>query len=499
MERKKHINLGVLIYNNSYYKGASSNIGDYVQSLAAINIYRQIIQEFNNTEYNIKEFVDLLVKNELPNFNIVFIKRDNMYEIEQYNGLSNIITIMNGWWMHPYNENGDISFNIPSNITPIFVSFHLANDKLLQKQYIDELKKYQPIGCRDLKTTDKLKNKGIDAYFSGCLTTTIDFFKWNKQNDTIFNTDTKVKEGVYFSQMNPKWKNIDYKQGLIKALDILENYSKCKRVNTSRLHCYLPCLAMGVPVNFISPKGDPNIKTWGSKDRFDGLRELQNNPAKFLDLKSKLKIKTNFEVRKKIFENIFYTGKNILSGTIIGYDENRSKSTQPYYNILAGFVKCFNISNVVEIGTHKGGSSLAMINGNNNLQLVTIDVKEHDMAIQRLNKYSNCKRLIGDSLSTKIQDNVKNFFVKSGKTLLYIDALKDGKWIEKNIEFYKFLKPDYIILDDITINGTMINWWNNFSSNYNCFNFVDYLGIRCRNISELNCGFGLVFNYKKAS
>ena len=62
MERNKHINLGVLIYNNSYYKGASSNIGDYVQSLAAINIYRQIIQEFNNTEYNIKEFVDYLSK-----------------------------------------------------------------------------------------------------------------------------------------------------------------------------------------------------------------------------------------------------------------------------------------------------------------------------------------------------------------------------------------------------------------------------------------------------
>ena len=91
----KHINLGVLIYNNSYHKGASSNIGDYVQSLAAINIYRKIIQDFNNTKYNIKEFVDLLINNQIPNFNIVFIKRDNMHEIEQYNGLSNIITIMN--------------------------------------------------------------------------------------------------------------------------------------------------------------------------------------------------------------------------------------------------------------------------------------------------------------------------------------------------------------------------------------------------------------------
>ena len=299
----KNINLGVLIYNNSYHKRASSNIGDYVQSLAAINIYRKIVQDFNNKKYNIKEFLDLLIKNEIPNFNIVLIKRDNMHEIENYNGLNKIITIMNGWWMHPFNEKGDISFNIPKNIIPIFISFHVANENLLQNQYIDELKKYQPIGCRDLKTTEKLKNKGVNAYFSGCLTTTIDFFKWNKQNDTIFNTDTKAKNGIYFSQMNPKWKNINYKNGLIEALDILENYSKCKYVNTSRLHCYLPCLAMGVPVNFISPNGDPNIKTWGSKDRFDGFRELQHDSNKFLDLKTKLETKINLELKKYITQN----------------------------------------------------------------------------------------------------------------------------------------------------------------------------------------------------
>lgn len=196
-----------------------------------------------------------------------------------------------------------------------------------------------------------------------------------------------------------------------------------------------------------------------------------------------------------ISENIFNTGKTILSKTTIGYDEKRINETQPYYNILAGFIEYFNISNVIEIGTHKGGSGLAMMKSNNNLQLVTIDVEEHTMAIERLNKYDTCKRLIGDSLSTEIQDNVKEYFKNiNGKTLLYIDALKDGKWIEKNIEFYNFVKPDYIILDDITINKDMKKWWNNFSKRYNCFNFVDYLGRECRNISNLDCGFGLIFN-----
>jgi hypothetical protein len=45
---------------------------------------------------------------------------------------------MNGWWLHPYNKNNDASFKIPDNITPIFVSFHIANDKLYDNPNIGE-------------------------------------------------------------------------------------------------------------------------------------------------------------------------------------------------------------------------------------------------------------------------------------------------------------------------------------------------------------------------
>ena len=40
---RKKINLGILNYSNISRKWASSNIGDWVQSLAAINIYKKII------------------------------------------------------------------------------------------------------------------------------------------------------------------------------------------------------------------------------------------------------------------------------------------------------------------------------------------------------------------------------------------------------------------------------------------------------------------------
>ena len=295
------INLGILIYNNEYNKYATSNIGDYIQSLSAINIYRKIVQKFNNIEYDFEKFLGLVIKNEVPNFNIIFIKRDNMYDITQYQKFTNIITIMNGWWMHPYNDKKNISFKIPHNIIPVFTSFHIANEKLLTPIYLNEFKKYQPIGCRDLKTTNKLIKNGIDAYFSGCLTTTIDFYKWKNESNIIFNVDTLVKnKGIYFKHVNPKWKNVDFRIGLHDALYILKIYSKCKYVNTSRLHCYLPCLAMKIPVNFISPDGDTKKKTWGSKDRFDGLRELQNDITKFNEIRNNLENTVLCKINKLI-------------------------------------------------------------------------------------------------------------------------------------------------------------------------------------------------------
>ncbi len=301
MQSPKKINLGILIYNNKYNKYASSNIGDYVQTLAAINIYKKIVNETNKTNYGIREFLKIIFENKLKKFNFIFIKRDNMHDLKQYGGHKKIITIMNGWWMHPFNEKGDINFKIPENIKPIFVSFHISNEKLLQNKYINELKKFQPIGCRDMKTFQKLKNKGLKAYFSGCLTITIDFYKWKKQNDKIYCIDTKIdKKSIKITHMHKKWKNVHHKKGLLDALQLLKNYSISKAVYTSRLHCYLPCLAIGVPVQFISPSGDAKIKSWGSKDRFDGLRELRTNKTKFNKLRTTLKNDVLSKIKNKI-------------------------------------------------------------------------------------------------------------------------------------------------------------------------------------------------------
>src|SRR5690606_35429742 len=72
--------------------------------------------------------------------------------------------------------------------------FHMNNTAapfMLSEKGIAYLKKHEPIGCRDQFTADTLKAKGIDAYFSGCLTLTLDTYKVDdsERGDDIYIVD----------------------------------------------------------------------------------------------------------------------------------------------------------------------------------------------------------------------------------------------------------------------------------------------------------------------
>ena len=61
------------------------------------------------------------------------------------------------------------------SIFPLFISFHInpmAQSLMLSDNSLEYLKKYEPIGCRDNFTREVLSKKGIEAYYSSCVTTT---------------------------------------------------------------------------------------------------------------------------------------------------------------------------------------------------------------------------------------------------------------------------------------------------------------------------------------
>lgn len=279
------------------------NVGDNIQSLAA------------------KQF--------LPSVD-TFLNRENLGD---YKG-EKVKLIMNGWFTH------NIHHWIPSEaIDPVFVSFHMNNTAapfMLSEKGIAYLKKHQPIGCRDQFTADTLKAKGIEAYFSGCLTLTLDSYKvddslrgddiyivdplysYPRPEKIFYNTKATVRnilngkafqlgkkkkhlknfiskevlDTATFINQEPPSNTYSEVQKFEMAEELLKKYARAKMVITSRIHCALPCLAMGTPVIFIN-----GFDSFVDSCRFDGILELFNR----IDVNSKTGgFKANFNLNGKI-------------------------------------------------------------------------------------------------------------------------------------------------------------------------------------------------------
>lgn len=295
---------GLLTYaeNNSFF-----NIGDYIQSLAA------------------KQFLPQVDR---------FINRE---KLSQYKD-ENVKLIMNGWFTH------NIRHWIPSGkIIPLFVSFHINNTAspfLLNEKGVSYLKKHEPIGCRDGFTVEILKEKGIEAYFTGCLTLTLDSYKVDDslRTDKIYIVDPLygyvtrkkimnnykaflksiwsgkifelgkrsqhikkiidkniLKNAVYINH-EPKAGMFSQEEKFKMAEDLLNQYARAKLVITSRIHCALPCLALGTPVVFINGFDD-----FVDSCRFDGILDLFNR----IDIDAETgQFKANFALNGKITKNL---------------------------------------------------------------------------------------------------------------------------------------------------------------------------------------------------
>ncbi|SEK53678.1 Polysaccharide pyruvyl transferase [Aquimarina amphilecti] len=300
---------GLLTYdeNKNFF-----NVGDNIQSLAA----KQYLPK-----------VDTLLNRE---------------RLGDYKG-DPIKLIMNGWFTH------NIHNWVPSeDIDPIFVSFHMNNTAapaMLSEKGIAYLKKHEPIGCRDQFTADTLKAKGIDAHFTGCLTLTLDSYKvddsergddiyivdplysYPRAEKVFYNTKITIKNILNGSAFKLGKKNKHIKKFISKelletatfinqeppsntytdeekfdmAVELLNKYAKAKLVITSRIHCALPCLAMGTPVIFVN-----GFDSFVDSCRFDGILELFNR----IDIDSKTGSYTsNFGLEGKITNNT--TVKNL--------------------------------------------------------------------------------------------------------------------------------------------------------------------------------------------
>lgn len=270
---------GLITYKGIVYpKTNIINVGDYVQSIAA----RQFLPQ-----------VDVLVSRE---------------GLKAYDG-EDIKMIMNAWYMaNPAN------FPPSPKINPLYVSMHINSrikKDMLSPETIAHFKKHEPIGTRDEYTADILKEKGVNAYFTGCMTLTLGrTYKRDKPNDEVYIVDPlfdslslselvkqplrlgkriltgRIKESTWRKKILKSFftdellakanyitqlaEDVPSEVGFAMADEYLKKLCNAKLVITSRIHCALPCLAMGVPVIFI--QGGFDLKEVNC--RFGGITEF---------------------------------------------------------------------------------------------------------------------------------------------------------------------------------------------------------------------------------
>ena len=230
-----------------------------------------------------------------------------------------IIIIMNSWNII---EKGNRK--VPSNIYPIYLSYHISNIKNIDSITLNNLKKNEPIGCRYKFTQKYLQKKGINSYFYSCLTTNLDInFAVNqieRTNDIIF-VDFRFgefpKADKFIKSLKAyNFSNIKYKRHMIKsqyshlqrfkiAKQLLDQYARAKLVISTRIHGALPCLALKTPIIFVNKKYDIRypglyelLNTVGinSKGKFEINVKLNNNnyvvnPTNYLQYAHRLKIR----------------------------------------------------------------------------------------------------------------------------------------------------------------------------------------------------------------
>jgi hypothetical protein len=233
----------------------SGNLGDELQSLAA----RRFLP-----------YIDCVIDRETMN-------------AEPWFDRSEVQIILNGWFTHRP-ENWPPS----PRLTPLITSFHLSDEihpqnqrrisaakVLVEGSNLEYLKKHAPIGARDLGTRDLLERHGVESKFSACLTLTLERPREVMPGDYVCvnDVDAEILAAVRSRTRAPVRQTthrdrltIGSRRRMRKADALLRLYAGAKCVITSRLHCALPCLAVGTPVLLVMLRPDTY--------RFSGLLSL---------------------------------------------------------------------------------------------------------------------------------------------------------------------------------------------------------------------------------
>lgn len=215
-----NVKVGLFCYSNS------TNVGDFIQTLA---VAQHLDQEYH------------------------LVDRDFM---NQYDG-EPMAVVMNGW----FTDEPDNWPPSPS-IIPVFLGFHISRESAaIIREHKEYFKRYAPIGCRDHMTAEYMRECSIDAYVSGCATMTFPRRAADLAADKVVLVDEPLRnflrserrDFVFIShELEPYMSQPLRFQAASELLDFYRENAGL--IITRRIHCAMPCAAMGIPVVFSGMK-----------------------------------------------------------------------------------------------------------------------------------------------------------------------------------------------------------------------------------------------------
>lgn len=236
------VTFGLLEYRET------GNLGDEIQSIAAAGL--------------------------LPRVDC-FVDRD---DLGGFSGEAPMALIVHGWFAHTPE-----TWPPAPAIRPLLISMHVSADPgfgpsglsarefFLTAPAVDYLKAHGPVGARDAATVECLERAGVPAYFSGCLSLTL-APRSVPRGDAIVLNDVPAEVAAHVRRHTRRPVAVtthmdraitDRAGRFARAEELLNIYAGAHCVVTARLHCALPCLALGTPVLLLDATPD--------RARFSGL------------------------------------------------------------------------------------------------------------------------------------------------------------------------------------------------------------------------------------
>ena len=324
------VNIAVMDYKLLDKGRTSSNRGDYVQTLAAVSH----LLRFTDVEFvgggKLASYLEGLkgevhADRTIPGIaaKVLPVALDRDYASGRAYPKDTWL-ICNGWFMHRAFK-GPVDFPFPEEVNPIMISFHIQEPDVLSEDVVEALREYQPIGCRDWTTVYRLRDVGISAFFSGCVTTTVgQVLKPAKPSGThrLADVEGRLRTTEYpswhretFIQIGPQVRDFDLVEGIEDAREMLNEYAPFNKVATLRLHCYLPARSMGLPVDF-RPRNRADI-------RFEGLLDLSDEAFAAIrgGIESKLEVMLREILSGASREEVYATWRRITADDVAAAEE----------------------------------------------------------------------------------------------------------------------------------------------------------------------------------